>query len=80
MVAGGAVGLFLDGITDSLAFYDMPITLWKRVRTNNRLERFIRTLRTRLDPMRGFQNDPAADRAVFGQLLRWHKINPTHNT
>jgi transposase-like protein len=75
-----AVGLFLDGITDSLAFYDMPITLWKRVRTNNRLERFIRTLRTRLDPIGGFQNDAAAARAVFGQLLRWHKINLTHNT
>lgn len=79
-VAPYAVELFMEGLTDSLTFYDMPITLWKRVRTNNRLERLIRTLRTRLDPMGSFQNEPAAARAIFGQLLRWHKINLTHNT
>lgn len=79
-VAPYAVELFMEGLTDSLTFYDMPINLWKKVRTNNRLERLIRTLRTRLDPMGSFQNENAALRAVFGQLLRWHKINLTHNT
>ncbi|HSV27234.1 MAG TPA: IS256 family transposase [Sedimentisphaerales bacterium] len=75
-----AVELFMEGLTDSLTFYDMPINMWKKVRTNNRLERLIRTLRARLDPMGSFQNQEAASRAVFGQLLRWHKINLTHNT
>jgi putative transposase len=79
-VAPYAVDQFLYGLTDSLTFYDMPINLWKRVRTNNRLERFIRILRMRLDNMGSFQNDHAAQRAVFAQLARWHKINLTHNT
>jgi hypothetical protein len=40
----------------------------------------IRTLRDRSRAMGCFHNEPAIDRAVFGQLLRWHKIKLTHNT
>ena len=65
-------------VSDSLSFYELPITWWKRVRTNNPLERLIRTLRDRLRPMGTFANDPAIQRAVFGQLLRRHKIKLTH--
>ena len=43
---------------------------WQRVRTNNPLERLIRTLRMRLDPMGCFHDEPAVQRAVFGQLAR----------
>jgi len=79
-VAAWAVQQFIAGLQDSLMFYNLPQVLWRRVRTNNPLERFIRTLRQRLRPMGCFHDPPAAERAVFGQLLRWHKIKLTHNT
>jgi transposase-like protein len=75
-----AVDQFLDGLRDSLRFYDLPKCWWKRVRTNNPLERLIRTLRGRLRTMGCFSDESAIERAVFGQFLRWHKIKLTHNT
>jgi putative transposase len=75
-----AVEKFLYGLRDSLRFYDLPKCWWKRLRTNNPLERLIKTLRARLNPMGCFHDEPAIERAVFGQLLRWHKIKLTHNT
>lgn len=75
-----AVAHFLEGLSNSVSFYDLPITWWKRVRTNNPLERFIRTLRSRLRTMGCFHDEPAIERAVFGQLIRRHKIKLTHNT
>jgi putative transposase len=63
---------FLEGLEDSLMFYNLPAETWQRVRTNNPLERLIRTLRMRLDPMGCFHDQPAVERAVFGQLARWH--------
>ena len=75
-----AVEKFLYGLRDSLKFHELPKPWWKRVRTNNPMERLIRTLRSRLDPMGCFHDEPAVERAVFGQILRWHKIKLTHNT
>ena len=75
-----AVYQFLEGLSNSLNFYNLPIWWWKRARTNNPLERLIKTLRQRLRPMGCFHDDAAIKRAVFGQLLRWHKIKLTHNT
>jgi putative transposase len=75
-----AVWHFMEGLSDSLMFFDMPMHEWKRVRTNNPLERLIRTLRQRLRPMGCFYDDPAIERAVFGQLLRRHLIKLTHKT
>ncbi len=75
-----AVKEFMDGLTDSLMFYNLPSVWWKRARTNNPQERLIETLRMRLRPMGCFHDDPAIERAVFGQLARWHKIKLTHNT
>ena len=74
-----AVAHFIEGLNDSVNFYDLPMNWWKRVRTNNPLERFIRTLRSRLRPMGCFHDEPAIERAVFGQLLRRAKIKLTHN-
>jgi transposase-like protein len=74
-----AVQQFADGLTDSLTFYNLPKVWWRRVRTNNPLERLIRTLRQRLRPMGCFHDPPAVERAVFGQLLRWRKAKLTHN-
>jgi len=65
---------FMIDLTNSLTFYDLPKDLWKRPRTNNALERLIRTLRMRLNPMGCHHDDPAVERAVFGQLARWHLL------
>ena len=75
-----AVEQFIDGIGDSLTFYELPKRWWKRTRTNNPMERQIRTFRQRLRLMGCFHGQSAVERAVFGQLLRWHKIKLTHNT
>ncbi len=69
--APGPVRGFMDGLEDSLMFYSLPQVWWKRTRTNNPLERLIRTLRQRLRPMGYFHDPPAIERAVFGQLARW---------
>lgn len=69
-----AVQQFTADLEDSLVFYQMPKTWWTRVRTNNPLERLIRTLRMRLNNMGCFYDRPAVERAVFGQLARWHKL------
>jgi putative transposase len=69
-----AVRQFLENLEDSLMFYNLPAEMWQRVRTNNPLERLIRTLRMRLDLMGCFHDEPAVERAVFGQLARWHLL------
>lgn len=69
-----AVQWFLDGLGDSLMFYTLPKAWWRRTRTNNPLERVIRTLRQRLRPMGCFHHEAAIERAVFGQLARWHLL------
>ena len=74
-----AVQQFMDSLADSLTFYNLPRDWWRRSRTNNPMERQIETLRMRLRPMGCFHDDPAIERAVFGQLARWHKIKLTHN-
>jgi len=79
-LAAWAVQEFMDGLTDSLSFYSLPSEWWERARTNNPQERLIRTLRQRLRPMGCFHDESAVERAVFGQLARWHKIKLTHNT
>lgn len=75
-----AVGQFMEGLGKSLMFYDLPKTWWKQTHTNNPMENLIRQLRRRLKTMDGFHDDPAVERAVFGQLLRWRKIKLTQNT
>ena len=79
-MAPWAVQCFMDGLTDSLTFYNLPSDWWIRTRTNNPLERLIETLRMRLRPMGCFHDNPAIERAVFGQLARWGKIKLTHNS
>ena len=69
-----AVQQFMGDINDSLMFYSLPKDWWRKVRTNNYLERLIRTLRMRLRPMGCFYDKPAVERAVFGQLARWHLL------
>jgi transposase-like protein len=81
MVDAWAVQQFMNGLEDSLMFYALPEKWWRRVRTNNPLERLIRTLRMRLTNMGCFHDTHAVERAVFGQLARWHRIPElTHNS
>jgi putative transposase len=79
-VAPEEVAWFMDGLGDSLLFYDLPERWWRKARTTNPVERLIRTLRMRLRPIGAFYDDPAAERAIFGQLLRWHLIPETTQT
>jgi putative transposase len=65
-----AVQRFMEDLTDSLMFYSLPKDWWRKTRTNNYLERMIRTLRMRLRNMGCFYDKPATERAVFGQLAR----------
>jgi len=69
-----AVKQFVNDISDSLMFYSLPKEWWRKARTNNYLERLIRTLRMRLRNMGCFHDKPAVERAVFGQLARWHLL------
>lgn len=73
-VAAYAVQCFMENLSDSLSFYQLPKSWWARARTNNPLEGTIRTLRIRLRPMNCFANPPAVERAIFGQLARWHLL------
>ena len=65
---------FMTGLDDNLTFYHLPKRWWRRTRTTSLTERLIRTLRMRLTLMGAFLNPQAAERALFGQLLRWHLI------
>jgi transposase-like protein len=72
---------FMEDLADSLTFYHMPQRWWRRTRTTSRTERLIRTLRMRLRLMGALAHPAAANRAVFGQLARWHLLPEiTHNT
>ncbi len=69
-----AVQQFMTDLSDSLMFYCLPKDWWRRARTNNHLERLIRTLRMRLRNMGCHYDKPAVERALFGQLARWHLL------
>ena len=76
-----AVQQFLTDLQDSLRFYRLPKSWWRRVRTNNPLECRMRSRRQRLRPLGCFHDEPAIERAVFGQTLRWHRTpEVTYNT
>jgi putative transposase len=74
-IAGAVVDRFLEKLPDSLMFYERPKAWWKRSRTNNPLERVLRGLRSRLRLMGCFHDEPAVERAVFGQLARRNLLN-----
>ena len=73
-VAPEAVWRFMAGLSESLMFYDLPERRWRKARTANPVERPSRTLRMRLRPLGVFYDASAAERALFGQLLRWRLI------
>jgi putative transposase len=67
------IGRRQDGVKEVLGFC---------VSTGERCKSLLENLRDRgLEDVQLFVSDESAvERAVFGQLLRWHKIKLTHNT
>ena len=51
---------FLEGLSDSVNFYNLPIHWWKRVRTNNPLERLIKEIRRRTNVVGAFPDGQSA--------------------
>lgn len=61
-----AVRSLCYGFEKTLTYLEMEVTIRKRVRTNNPLERFIQEIRRRTVPMRYFQNMNSFNRLIFG--------------
>ena len=48
-----------------LAFYTVPESDWRRVRTTNGIERMFREIRRRTRPMTCFTNNASCERIIF---------------
>jgi len=60
--------LVADGIDDTLSYYGLPPEHWRRIRTNNRLERIIREVRRRTQVAGSFPDGHAAVMLVAARL------------
>lgn len=56
---------FLKDIDLCLSYFSMPPAMWKRVRTNNPLDRFFREVKRRVIPMGPFVDRQSASRILF---------------
>ena len=63
-----ALKAFSTDFEQTLSFYEMEKTLWRRVRTTNPLERFIKEIRRRIRPMGAFVNAESCKRLIFGVI------------
>ena len=63
-----ALNGFSTDFEQTLSFYEMEKTLWRRVRTTNPLERFIKEIRRRIRPMGAFVNAESCKRLIFGVI------------
>jgi putative transposase len=57
-----------DGITDTLTYYDFPDAHWRRIRTNNPLERILREVRRRTRVVGAFPDGNSALMLVAARL------------
>jgi putative transposase len=57
-----------EGITDTLAYYDFPDAHWRRIRTNNPLERILREVRRRTRVVGAFPDGNSALMLVAARL------------
>ena len=57
-----------EGIADTLAYYDFPYAHWRRVRTNNPLERILREVRRRTRVVGAFPDGNSALMLVAARL------------
>jgi transposase-like protein len=82
-----AVRSFLHGLEKTLVFYRFDPAAWRKIRTNNVAERYLREVRRRLKSICAYRNDESIDRMVFatinGIVARGYPYNPkllfTHN-
>lgn len=57
-----------DGIDDTMAYYDFPDAHWRRIRTNNPLERILREVRRRTRVVGAFPDGNSALMLVGARL------------
>jgi len=60
-----AVRTFLVGFEKTLVFYQFEPEVWKKIRTTNLLERYLRELRRRLKGIPSYRNEESIDRMVY---------------
>ena len=60
-----AVRTFLSGFEKTLVFYQFEPEVWKKIRTTNLLERYLRELRRRLKGISSYRNEESIDRMVY---------------
>ena len=63
-----AAAIVTDGIEDTLSYYAFPPEHWRRIRTNNPLERIIREVRRRTQVVGSFPDGHAALMLVAARL------------
>jgi putative transposase len=63
-----AAKIVRDGIADTLAYYDFPDAHWRRIRTNNPLERILREVRRRTRVVGAFPDGNSALMLVAARL------------
>jgi transposase-like protein len=63
-----AAQIVREGITDTLAYYDFPDEHWRRIRTNNPLERILREVRRRTRVVGAFPDGNSALMLVAARL------------
>lgn len=63
-----AAQVVADGITDTLTYYDFPDAHWRRIRTNNPLERTLREVRRRTRVVGAFPDGNSALMLVAARL------------
>ena len=71
-IAPQAVATLLRDWEALLAFYAVPSTDWRRVRTTNAIERAFREIRRRTRPMTCFTNLASCDRIIYAVI---HALN-----
>jgi putative transposase len=68
MKLGRAAATVRDGITETLSYYQFPCEHWRRIRTNNPLERIMREIRRRTNVVGCFPDGNSALMLVAARL------------
>jgi transposase-like protein len=63
-----AVRLFMEGLEKTLVFYRFAPKVWRKIRTTNVVERYLREVRRRLKNISAYRNEQSIDRMVFATV------------
>jgi putative transposase len=69
-----AVACLEEDLEDLFHFFDMPKSLWVKLRTTNIIERVFREVRRRTRPMSCFQNTQSVDRIIYAIFSRQNNL------